>query len=123
MPAKVQNKFMCEICEQLLFNNERLNKNYLRQHNKVQCKKCGVVLDADDAVAIRIHGRNCYIGFKDRNFVSNNFRINIISALENSIVTYVETKYELEHIFNNFRPLVKQILTAMLENGNYKFSI
>ena len=36
MPAKVRNKFMCEICEQLLFNNERLNKHYLREHNKVQ---------------------------------------------------------------------------------------
>ena len=48
MPAKVRNKFMCEICEQLLFNNERLKKHYLREHNKVQCKKCGVLLDADN---------------------------------------------------------------------------
>src|SRR5277367_5310461 len=89
MPAKVRNKFMCEICEQLLFNNEHLKKHYLREHNKVQCKKCGVLLDADDAVAIRIHNRNCYIGFKHRNFVFDNFRINIISSLQNSIVTYI----------------------------------
>src|SRR5277367_1402444 len=68
---------------------------------------------------------------KDRNFVSDNFRINIISALQNSIVTYicfprnetVDFRNELEHIFINFRALAKQILTAMLEDGNYKFSI
>ena len=105
MPAKVRNKFMCEICEQL-YNNDRLKKHYLKEHNKVQCNKCGVLLDADDVEAIGIHNKNCYIGFKDRNIVSANFSINMITALENSIVTYmcypnVKTR-DLEQILNNF---------------------
>src|SRR5277367_7199573 len=70
--------------------------------------------------------KKIYIGFKDRNIVSANFSINMITALENSIVTYmcypnVKTR-DLEQILNNFQLLVKQILTFMLEDGNYKFS-
>src|SRR5277367_2451888 len=87
MPAKVRNKFMCVICKQL-YNNDHLKKHYLNEHNKVQCNKCGVLLDADDVKAIRIHNKNCYIGFKNRNFVSGDFIINTLTALENSIVTY-----------------------------------
>src|SRR5277367_5797217 len=75
MPAKVRNKFMCEICKQL-YNNDQLKKHYLNQHNKVQCNKCGVLLDADDAKAIRIHNKNCYTGFKNnRNLDSDDFHI------------------------------------------------
>src|SRR5277367_3891308 len=78
---------MCEICEHL-YTNERLKKHYLMEHNKVQCRKCGVLLDADDVGAIRIHNRKCYTGFKDRRFDSDDFHIETLTALENSIVTY-----------------------------------
>src|SRR5277367_625999 len=126
MPAKVRNNFMCEICKQL-YTNERLKKHYLKEHNKVQCNKCGVLLDADDAGAIRIHNKKCYIGFKDRRFDSDDFHIETLASLENSIVTYqclirrppIEkvkdeiVRDDLEDVLNKFRALAIQILRAM----------
>src|SRR5277367_5238362 len=134
MPAKVRNKFMCEICKQL-YNNDQLKKHYLNQHNKVQCNKCGVLLDADDAKAIRIHNKNCYTGFKNRYFDSNDFLINTLTALENSIVTYQcllrrppsekdeIIRDDLEVVLNKFRVLVTQILRAIASDGDFKFTI
>src|SRR5277367_3710908 len=60
----------------------------------------------------------------------------MITALENSIVTYqcllrrppIEKdkdeiiRDDLEDVLSKFQLLVKQILTSMLEDGNYKFS-
>src|SRR5277367_3540700 len=124
---------MCEICEQL-YKNDHLKKHYLKEHNKVQCNKCGGLLDADDAGAIRIHNKNCYIGFKDRSFDSDDFHIETLTALENSIVTYqcllrrppiekeivrddldrppIEKEIvrdDLEDVLNKFRALATQI--------------
>src|SRR5277367_2191575 len=131
MPAKVR----CEICKQL-YNNDHVKKHYLKEHNKVQCNKCGVLLDADDAKAIRIHNKNCYtVGFKNRNFDSTDFHIEILSALENSIVTYqyllrrpsIEKdeiiRDDLEVVLNKFHVLATQILRATASDGDFKFTI
>src|SRR5277367_1079748 len=131
MPAKVR----CEICVQL-YKNDQIKKHYLNMHNKVQCNKCGVLLDADDAKAIRIHNKNCYTGgFKNRNFDSNDFHIEILSALENSIVTYqcllrrppIEKdeiiRDDLEAVLNKFHVLATQILRATASDGDFKFTI
>src|SRR5277367_3414413 len=121
MPAKVR----CEICKQL-YNNDHLKKHYLKEHNKVQCYKCGVLLDADDAKAIRIHTKNCYTGgFKNRYFDSNDFLINTLTALENSIVTYQcllrrppsekdgIIRDNIEDVLSKFRLLAIQILSSL----------
>src|SRR5277367_2394839 len=131
MPAKVR----CEICVQL-YKNDQIKKHYLNMHNKVQCNKCGVLLDADDAKAIRIHNKKCYTGgFKNRYFDSNYFLINTLTALENSIVTYQcllrrppSEKDEiirdnLEVVLNKFRVLATRILGAMSSDGDFKFTI
>src|SRR5277367_3830513 len=62
---EVGSKFVCSICNKKLYTRDCLDMHYQLIHDKVECKKCGELIEFDDAT-IRIHNRKCFTGFKDR---------------------------------------------------------